>query len=101
MVFYLFIFFFPPFPQVKLEKVDPYYMVQPDSLVDVSKDSRLSMTQDEADSWARKLREWGGGGHGGRVCGRGWGDNLCFFFVIFFPPLKGYWQGENKKYVEK
>lgn len=42
--------------RVKLEKVDPYYMVHPDSLVDVSKDSRLSMTQDEADAWLNKLR---------------------------------------------
>ncbi|KAG0713085.1 Ubiquitin conjugation factor E4 B [Chionoecetes opilio] len=42
--------------KVKLEKVDPYYMVHPDSLVDVSKDSRLSMTQDEAKAWLKKLR---------------------------------------------
>ncbi|KAK8392611.1 hypothetical protein O3P69_014791 [Scylla paramamosain] len=42
--------------KVKLEKVDPYYMIHPDSLVDVSKDSRLSMTQDEADGWLKKLR---------------------------------------------
>lgn len=42
--------------KVKLEKVDPYYMVHPDSLVDISKDSRLSMTQDEADGWLKKLR---------------------------------------------
>ncbi|XP_071535625.1 ubiquitin conjugation factor E4 B-like [Panulirus ornatus] len=42
--------------KVKLEKVDPYYMVHSDSLVDVSKDSRLSMTQDEVEEWVKKLR---------------------------------------------
>lgn len=50
--------FLLPSAQVKLEKVDPYYMVHPDSLVDVSKDSRLTMTQDEADAWLNKLREY-------------------------------------------
>ncbi|MPD00820.1 hypothetical protein E2C01_096320 [Portunus trituberculatus] len=34
-------------------------MIHPDSLVDISKDSRLSMTQDEADGWLKKLRECG------------------------------------------
>lgn len=44
--------------QVKLEKVDPYYMIHPDSLVCVDKDSRLCMTQEEADNWAKELREF-------------------------------------------
>ncbi|KAK4326138.1 hypothetical protein Pmani_003303 [Petrolisthes manimaculis] len=42
--------------RVKLEKVDPYYMNHPDSLVCVEKDSRLCMTQEEADNWAKDLR---------------------------------------------
>ncbi|XP_053651922.2 ubiquitin conjugation factor E4 B isoform X2 [Cherax quadricarinatus] len=42
--------------KVKLEKVDPYYMAHPDSLVDISKDSRLTMTQDEVEEWVKKLR---------------------------------------------
>ncbi|KAG7159189.1 Ubiquitin conjugation factor E4 B-like 3, partial [Homarus americanus] len=42
--------------KVKLDKVDPYYMVHPDSLVDVSKDSRLTLTQDEVEEWVKKLR---------------------------------------------
>lgn len=42
--------------RVNLEKVDPYYPFHPDSLVDVSKDSRLMMTQDEVDEWVKKLQ---------------------------------------------
>ncbi|XP_068249521.1 ubiquitin conjugation factor E4 B-like [Palaemon carinicauda] len=45
--------------KVKLDKVDPYYLIHPESLVDVSKDSRLSMTQEEVEEWVRKQRTEG------------------------------------------
>ncbi|KAK7084333.1 Ubiquitin conjugation factor E4 B [Halocaridina rubra] len=40
--------------KVKLEKVDPYYIIHPSSLIDISKDSRLSMTQEEVEKWGHK-----------------------------------------------
>ncbi|CAL4124590.1 unnamed protein product, partial [Meganyctiphanes norvegica] len=41
--------------KVKLEKVDPYYAFHSQSLVDYSKDSRLTFTAQEAEEWQKKL----------------------------------------------
>ncbi|KAB7497984.1 Ubiquitin conjugation factor E4 B [Armadillidium nasatum] len=41
--------------KVKLEKVDPYYIYQPNCLVDISKDSRLNMTSNDAVKWQNNL----------------------------------------------
>ena len=43
------------FFQVKLEKVDPYYIFHEQSLVDITDESRLSMTKQEASAWQATL----------------------------------------------
>merc|ERR1712179_742457 len=43
--------------KVKLEKVNPYYAFHPQSLVDYSKDSRLTFAAQEAEEWQKKIDE--------------------------------------------